>query len=530
MGGFGLNLAELAVGPPLDVAIIGGGINGCGIARELSLRGMRIALFEANDFGFGTTWRSTKLIHGGLRYLEHGDVRLVFESLRERAWLLRTRPHLVAQQRFILPTLPWTRRPAWQIRTGLGMYDALAMRGGLPRHRAFSRETLARLAPVLPAEMTGGFSFYDARARSPERLALELVLEAESTGAAVFNHARVERLFCQSGTITAIKVERNRETFDVPCRAVINAAGPWVDAVNATADSKAPELLGVTRGSHVVIETDYPLGRDAVLSMAKEDGRVFFVVPQDGLVLIGTTDLRYEGDPGAIRPTRRDVDYLVREARTLLPGLSIRREQVRYAYAGLRPLQRVNGGAEAGISRRHELIDHGKRGGAAGTYSVIGGKLSTFRPLATEVASKLNANRRPPEPLPIPPADLPWLHMLKTSGLPPEMRRHLRLYGPSLPNVLAFGTDEICQHSRAVSGEITHSVKSEHATTLSDVLLRRTGIGWSSCRGMCCKDRVARLMSPLLGWDEAEQARQLRAFEADAAYHIPKLDELAEES
>ena len=524
-----MSLVELASGPPLDVAIIGGGINGCGIARELSLRGLRVALFEANDFGFGTTWRSTKLIHGGLRYLEHGDVRLVFESLRERAWLLRTRPHLVAPQRFILPILPWTRRPGWQVRVGLGIYDALAMRGGLPRHGVSSRDALARLAPVLPPEATGGFTFYDARARSPERLALELALEAESMGAAIFNHARVARIDTAAGVVTSISVERSGGTFDIPCRAVINAAGPWVDAVNAATESGASELLGVTRGSHIVIETDYPLGRDAVFSTAKEDGRVFFVVPQDGLVLIGTTDLRYEGDPAAIRPTTNDVDYLLREAQTLLPGMDIRRDQVRYAYAGLRPLQKVKGGPEASISRRHELIDHGKNGGARGTYSVIGGKLSTFRPLATEVASKLRANRRPPEPTAIPASQLSWLQVLKESGLPAEVRRHVRLYGPALPRVLALGTDEICPHAHAVSGEVTHAVMSEHATTLSDALLRRTGIGWSSCRGMCCKDRVSNMMAPLFGWDEAEQTRQLQAFEADAAYHIPNLDELTEE-
>ncbi len=517
-----MNLDQLASGPPLDIAIIGGGINGCGIARELSRRGMRVALFEAEDFGFGTTWRSTKLIHGGLRYLEHGDVRLVFESLRERTWLLRTRPHLVGPQRFILPRLPWTRRPGWQIRAGLATYDALAWRGGLPRHSTLSPAALRTLAPALPAHASGGFTFYDARARSPERLALELALEAESAGAAIFNHTRVVRIASQSGRVSAIEVERDGVRHEIACTCLVNAAGPWVDAVNAALDQPPPPLLGVTRGSHIVVECEYPLGREAIFSTAKEDGRVFFVVPQDGNLLIGTTDLRYDGDPSAIRPTRDDVDYLIAEAGMLLPGLAISHEHVRYAYAGLRPLQRVSGGPEAAISRRHEVIEHS---GAAGMFSVVGGKLSTFRPIANEVAARTGAGNAPPEPFP----SFPWLTALKESGLPAASRRHLRLYGPGVPSVLAAGSEVLCEHAHALRGEVVHAILREHATTLSDILMRRTGIAWASCRAMCCHREAARIAAGILGWDAPEQERQLRAFEADAAYHIPRLHDLARE-
>ncbi|MGH2633952.1 MAG: FAD-dependent oxidoreductase, partial [Tepidiformaceae bacterium] len=168
-----MNLAEAAGGEPFDLVVIGGGINGCAIAEEAAARGLRTALFEATDFGFGTTWRSTKLIHGGLRYLEHGDVRLVFESLRERAWLLRTRPYLVKPQRFVLPMLPWTRRPKWQLGVGLSAYDLLALYRGVPAHRRLSDRTLHEMAPFLPDETSGGFTFYDARVIAPERLCLE---------------------------------------------------------------------------------------------------------------------------------------------------------------------------------------------------------------------------------------------------------------------------------------------------------------------------------------------------------------------
>ena len=162
-----MNLDDLARGRALDAVVIGGGINGGAIAAEAASRGLRVALFEADDFGFGTTWRSTKLIHGGLRYLEHGDLRLVFESLHERSWLLKTRPYLVRPQRFILPLLPWTRRPAWQLRSGLALYDLLSLYRGVPSHRRLSHERLTELAPHLPDVADGGFSFFDARVLSP---------------------------------------------------------------------------------------------------------------------------------------------------------------------------------------------------------------------------------------------------------------------------------------------------------------------------------------------------------------------------
>lgn len=510
-----------ADGRELDVAVIGGGINGCAIVLEAARRGLHAALFEASDFGFGTTWRSTKLIHGGLRYLEHGDLPLVFESLRERRWLLQTRPHLVSPQRFLLPMLPWTRRPAWQLRAGLALYDTLALSRGLPRHRRLDDAKLRVLAPALAPETGGGFAFYDARARSPERLALELALEAERFGAVILNHAPVTRIETSDGHVRAVRFEQGGEPRSVAARTVINAAGPWVDCVNELTGGGPPELLGATRGSHIVVELDGESGRDAIFSTAREDGRVFFTVPQDGLLLIGTTDERYEGDPGAVHPTADDVEYLLDEARALLPGLHLRREQVRYAYAGLRPLARVEGGAEAAISRRHDVIDHAQRGGPMGLYSVVGGKLSTFRPLAREVVDHAGHG------VPLQPAELParpdWRDTLRASTFDRRVKRHLRIYGDAVADVIAAGRDEICTHAPAIAGEVRYAAANEHASTLSDLLMRRTGIAWASCRGLCCHRTAAELAAPVLGWDAAEVARQIAGYERDIEIHLPSL-------
>jgi glycerol-3-phosphate dehydrogenase len=515
-------LDQLAAGPPLDVAIIGGGINGCAVFREAVGRGLRAALFEQDDFGFGTTWRSTKLIHGGLRYLEHGDVRLVFESLRERAWLLRVRPHLVQPQRFLLPMLPWSRRPAWQFGAGLAMYDFLALYRGVPHHRRLSDAALHRAMPALVAATRGGFSFYDARVVAPERLALELAMEGRRMGGHLFNHARVAGIRVSGGGVSGIEVESGGRRFGIPARAVVNAAGPWVDAVNALT-GVAPRLLGVTRGSHVVFEPPVPPLPDAVFSTAREDGRVFFAVPQGRLLLVGTTDDRYEADPGAARPTAADADYLLSEAQALLPGYGLSREAVRYAFAGLRPLQQVAGGPESAITRRHVVTVHARRGGLTGLVSVTGGKLSTFRPLAREAldALGLGTGRRSPA---LAAPTLGWDDM-PASDLTAESRQHLRMYGAAIPAILAGGRDVLCPHSGAVHGELRQAV-GELANTLSDVLMRRTGIAWSACRGLCCHVQAASLLAPMLGWDAAECARQVAAFEADAARHLPTLGQL----
>ncbi len=515
-------LSELAEAEPFDAVIIGGGINGCAIAEECAARGLRVALFESTDFGFGTTWRSTKLIHGGLRYLEHGDVRLVRESLRERAWLLETRPYLVSPQRFVLPMLPWSRRPGWQIRIGLAAYDLLALYRGVPSHRRLGRDRIKKLAPQLPPEAKSGFSFFDARVHSPERLALELALSAKRAGAHIENHATVASIRSEAGAVTGVEVVQDGETHFVPSRAVVNAAGPWVDAVNHHGGLPDVELLGVTRGTHIVLELPQPLGRDAVFSTAKSDGRVLFAVPQNGLLLFGTTDERFDGEPSSLRPTVDDIDYLLTEARELLPGFEIGRENVRYAYAGLRPLQKVAGGPEAAISRRHTVIHHADHGGPNGMHSLVGGKLSTFRPLAEEVAKLLGAHEARGRNS----ADLApdWRETLKASTLSLKQKHHLRIYGPAIQEVLEMGTEPLCEHSGAVEGEVRYVARNEHVQTLADIMMRRTGISWGSCRGLCCDETVAAIAAKELGWKAPERKRQIKAFRAELDFHLPTLE------
>jgi glycerol-3-phosphate dehydrogenase len=516
-------MTELAIegrGCPteVDIAIIGGGINGCAIAREAAARGLRVALFEADDFGAGTTSRSTKLVHGGLRYLEQRDFRLVIEARREQAWLLETRPHLVVPLRFLFPLLPWTRRPAWQLRLGLSVYDAMTRRRRLPRHRRLIARHLKLIAPFLPAETKGGFAFFDARLRSPERLALELALEAERLGAFIANHAPVTGVLVEDGVVRGVEASVAGVPTVVTAPVVVNAAGPWVDAVNRIAGIEEP-LLGVTRGTHIALELGGLLPRDAVFSTAKDDGRVFFAVPQEHLLLVGTTDERFDGDPGDVQPAAEEIAYLVREAQELLPGLGIHAEQVRFAYAGLRPLQRSPGGPEEAITRRHTVVEHAKRGGPAGVFSVLGGKLSTFRPLANDVLAATGLDRSASE--------FPEVAAAHDDGPPcdaalgPVSREHLLVYGPALPAILEGDLSVICPHTGAVAAEVAYVAANEHALTLTDILLRRTGIAWSACRGTCCDARAAAIAAPILGWSVDEADRQFAACRAEIARVLP---------
>jgi glycerol-3-phosphate dehydrogenase len=414
--------------------------------------------------------------------------------------------------------VPWTRRPAWQLRAGLTIYDVLASRGGLPRHRHAAHHRLHELQPALTDEARHGFTFFDGRAIAPERLTLELALEARAAGASIFNHSPVSAIGTGAGTVASLTIEASGERHEIPTRAVVNAAGPWVDCVRALAGGDPPPLLGATRGTHIVVAPDRPFGRDAVFSTARSDGRVFFAVPQDGLVLIGTTDIRDAGEPGSVAPTRAELDYLLEEARSLLPGMDLDVSHILYAYAGLRPLQRDPGGPEAAITRRHVVVDHAAQGGPDGLFSVLGGKLSTFRPLAHDVMSLLDATapRRGTE-APSPPSR--W--DLAAADLPPKARRRLRRYGTAVSAILDHGTEPRCDHAGAIAGEVLHAASSELASSLPDILMRRTGIAWGSCRGLCCHREAARLAASVLGWDPERIDREVADYQRHVDTQLP---------
>ncbi|HZQ35172.1 MAG TPA: glycerol-3-phosphate dehydrogenase/oxidase, partial [Dehalococcoidia bacterium] len=513
--------------------------NGAGIARAAALAGYTVCLLEARDFGWGTTWRSTKLIHGGLRYLEHAEFGLVFESLRDQALLLREYPDLVRPISLLLPVYRGGRHGPLTIGLGLTLYDRLAYGRRLPGHRRLNAAEAALIEPALARPgLRGAFQYADSQAAYPERLALQTLFEATEAGAICLNHAEVVGLMSGAGRVGGVIVQdRVRERcVEIPARAVINAAGPWVDALLATLPRPPRRQIGGTRGAHLVVDYGGAGPVQALYAEARSDGRPFFIVPWRGRHLIGTTDTRYDGPPEAAGATESDVAYLLGEANALLPAAPLSGAAVQYGYAGVRPLP-VNGAGPAGaITRRHLIRDHAGAG-YAGLYSVIGGKLSTFRSLADDALHRLGpwlGDRRPRTRVDLTSgssgsteADAArWL--LNKVG--PVTGDHLRaLYGPRLGALARIVKAEpqllrpLCPHGPDLLGQVVLAAREEAAITVADVLLRRVGAGWNGCLGLDCAGRVAERLRLELGWsaDELEQQHEAYAAEVQRTFYRP---------
>lgn len=482
-----------------DLAVIGGGINGAGIAQEATSRGLRVLLVERDDFGFGTTWRSTKLIHGGLRYLEHGEFRLVFEALHEREALLQLAPSQVQPLAFLLPIYRGYRHRALAIKLGLVLYDLLSWGRRLPGHRRLSAEVVRRLEPSLAVEgLQGAFLYYDAQALYPERLCLEYVLAAQRGGAEVRNHCEAIAIESCDGRVQGLRLRDvlSGSEVGIRARAVVNAAGPWVDAVLERSGRTVPRQIGGTRGSHVMVDYGGRGPRHAIYSEASVDGRPFFIVPWRSFHLIGTTDLRFDGDPRGVVPTDDEIAYLLAEASRRLPTLPLKPQDVLYAYAGIRPLPYTHGEREGSITRRHIIRDHAPDG-LAGLYSILGGKLSTFRSLSRQTVERIASD----EKLPLA-ATRRQLAVPFTPSVSPSSPPHLRaVYGPRATEVARLAAQQpelaapLCRHGETIGAEVVYAARKELAVSLGDVLLRRTGAGWNACLGLDCAATAAHLLA-----------------------------------
>ena len=364
-----------------DVVIIGAGINGAGIARDAAMRGLKVLLIEKGEIGAGTTSASTRLIHGGLRYLEHFEFGLVHESLHERETLLRIAPSLVRPLAMVIPIYKQSRRGRLTIRAGMVLYDLLSWRKSLPRHRMLSRtETLERWPGLNPEDLIGSALYYDAQVEFPERLVLANVQSAREFGAEVLTHTRVTGL-------TGSGVEFEGQF--VEASVIINAAGPWIDLVLDRAPVKSPKLIGGTKGSHLVVPVFSGAPADAIYLEARSDGRPIFIIPWNKRYLIGTTDVRFEGDPDQVRCEDWEIDYLLSETNLALPGAKLTRENILYTYSGVRPLPNQSS------TRRHFIRKHPQ---LPNLLSIVGGKLTTYRSLAEECVDLIfrKLGKKPP--------------------------------------------------------------------------------------------------------------------------------------
>ncbi|MET0650304.1 MAG: glycerol-3-phosphate dehydrogenase [Pyrinomonadaceae bacterium] len=515
---------------PFDVVIVGAGVNGCGVARDAAMRGLRVLLLDKGDIAAGTTAASTRLIHGGLRYLEHGEVGLVRESLRERETLLRgIAPHLVRPLPMLVPVYAGRRRGHLTIRAGMLAYDLLSSSKSLPPHRMLDATEARAHAPGLePEGLRGAALFYDAQVEYAERLAVENALDARARGATVVTYARVERLLVEDGAARGVvfKDLPGGATHEARASVVLNAAGPWVDEVLEGSSAEGERLIGGTKGSHVVVRAFEGAPRAAVYAEAFEDGRPFFVIPWDDKLLIGTTDERYAGDLDRVEADESEIEYLLRETNRVLPAARLARGDVLYTYSGVRPLPRVAEGQEGGITRRHFVRPSRVRG----LFSIVGGKLTTYRALAEGTVDLIfRALGQTPPPCQTADAPLPGAAVedfdafrrdfSARSTLPPKSTaRLLKVYGVRASEVLRLAqadaelSEVISEETGSVGAEVVYAFREEMAETLADCLMRRTMVGLNGEVGLDASERAAQLARKYLGWDTERAAGEVEAY------------------
>ena len=515
---------------PFDLIVVGAGINGAGIARDAALRGLRVLLVDKGDIGGGTTSWSTRLIHGGLRYLEHREVSLVRESLRERERLLRIAPHLVHPLAFMVPVYERDKRSLNLIRLGMLGYEVLSYDKSLPRHRVLSRRAALERAPGLaPEGLRGAAVYFDAQNEFPERLAVENALSAHDHGAHVLTYHAAERCLVEDGRAVGVELRDVRTGATATARGalIVNVAGPWVDDVlHGVTGLPERRYIGGTKGTHIVVEA-FPGAPSSALYVEASDGRPYFIVPWNDLFLIGTTDTRYEGDLDRVEASEEEIAYLIADTNRVIPSAGLSREKVLYTYSGVRPLPEVQSGAEAAITRRHVIHDHAPD--VQNLISIIGGKLTTYRELAEQTVDlalgKLGRPRRRSRTgevgLPGAAADFAAYsrEFVQRAGVQERVARRLvRLYGSRAEDVLALAAREPAlgevfdDVTGAIGAEVVHAVEAELAGTLQDVLLRRTMVALGPAAALGADRAAADIAVRHAGWDEVRAAAEVDAF------------------
>jgi glycerol-3-phosphate dehydrogenase len=516
---------------PVDLLVVGGGITGAGIARDAAMRGIRTALVDKGDFGSGTSSHSSRLVHGGLRYLETGHWRLVVEASRERRVLLSIAPHLVWPRSFLFPVHAGARVPRWKLAAGLWLYDLLAAFRNVRAHRLLSKRALLRAEPALRGhDLRGGARYFDAQC-DDARLTLATIRDAHARGALVANYAAVERFAVADGVVRGARVVDALEGRRLTVRAltVVNATGPWSDETRG-ADGPAP-LLRRTKGAHVAVPRSRLGNREAITLVSPIDGRVMFLVPWGDLTYIGTTDTDSEEEPDAVQATAADVVYLLRSANAYYPEARLEPGDVVSTWAGLRPLLRSDEARSPGsTSREHRIVQS-----PSGLISIVGGKLTTYRAMAAQVVDRVARQLRELDGRPVPPRartdreplpggaarDLSIVTRdIEREGLARTVAEHLtRLFGSEAPAVARLAQSDPALKRPVVGGHpapraaLIHAIRREMAVTLCDLLIRRTHVFYEA-PGHAVSEApgLVELVGRELGWDAPRKAAELAAY------------------
>src|SRR5215203_345867 len=377
---------------PFDLIVVGAGINGAGIARDAAMRGLKVLLLDKGDIASGTTQWATRLIHGGLRYLEYYEVSLVRESLKDREILLHIAPHLVKPLGFLVPIYERAKHGPLMVRLGMLGYDTLSLDKSLPNHHMLSVEKALEREPGLnPEGLLGAAFYYDAQVEYAERIAVENAISAREHGGVVLTYARVDRLIREGDRVTGVEFTdvRGGGSYSAHAPVTVNVAGPWVDEV--LGETSGGRMIGGTKGSHLIVDP-FPGApkNEALYVEARKDGRPYFIVPWNGRYLIGTTDIRYDGDLDYVSADEEEIEYLLDETNHVIPGANLSRDSVLFTYSGIRPLPYQPEGAAGSVTRSHIIHDHsGEDPGIGGLISIVGGKLTTYRNLSRQTVDKV---------------------------------------------------------------------------------------------------------------------------------------------
>ncbi|NIQ37053.1 MAG: glycerol-3-phosphate dehydrogenase [Proteobacteria bacterium] len=523
-----------------DLLVVGGGITGAGIVRDAALRGFKTALIEKDDFAIGTSSRSSKLVHGGFRYLAQFHFGMVREALVERKILTGLAPHIVYPLECLLPVYRGSMLTALQIRIGMWLYDFLAFGKNIGKHRMISAGELDRVEPEYRQEgLQKGAQYYDCWT-DDFRLVMATVLSAAQHGAVIVNHVKAVDAIVEKGRVLRVlaKDQLRDEEIAITSRVVVNATGPWSDLVRDALVRQENRRLRLTKGVHLIVSMDDLPIRHALMQFAIQDNRPIFAIPWRNFVLLGTTDTDYDGDPDRIGVERSDVDYLLESFNFYFPKANLTDNHVISAFAGLRPLIFQEGKSESQVSREYQIFE-----GPENFFSIIGGKLTTYRKMAEKMvdrvarrlAGSFQVGTDTPKCIT---AEIPlfggeikdrdqfertWVSRL-TSEQPVDREtaaHFVETYGANIPVLLRAiektpeGMDRIHSHLPYVWGELTYAIDHEMALTLDDFLTRRTHI-FSLARDQgadLCK-AVADRMQERLGWSAEEKQTQIDRFRA----------------
>lgn len=472
---------------PYDLLVVGGGINGAAVANIASENGLRVALVDKGDFACGTSSKSTKLIHGGLRYLENFEFGLVKESLRERAVQLASAPHLVKPLAFVIPVYRNDRRPLWMMKLGVSLYDIFSGKYVINSGRSLSVGEVLHFIPDVEKEnLVGGVIYWDAQ-MDDARLVLENVLNARHQGAHIANYVEVRSFLKENGKAVGVKAKDllTGDMFDIQAKKIICAVGPWTNIFQQKEKSQSPAKVRTTKGIHIVYRRKF--SEHAVFIQSQSDKRIFFVIPWYGNTLIGTTDTDYKEHPDDVSVTKEDIDYLLDEASRVFPRERFSDDKIITTFAGLRPLVHKPGAAPGKVSRKH-LIEES----FSGVQYIVGGKYTTYRVIAEHSLQGLLKTKPTKKKEPTISLygggglDRSMEELHQSYKLDPDVIQFLaETYGSKVEEVLKLTLgdkslkERIHKDSPIIKAQIKYAVDVEMAETEDDVIHRRLPIAYT---------------------------------------------------